>query len=70
MRKINTKSMDLNKETAMRLWSKFYGKVTKVKDFTGREIVKGASIIVTANLDGMLIISFHKAGVARLLIII
>ena len=34
--------MDLNKETAMRLWSKFYGKATKVKDFTGREIVKGA----------------------------
>ena len=26
----------------MRLWSKFYGKATKVKDFTGREIVKGA----------------------------
>ena len=34
--------MDLNKETAMRLWSKFYGKETKVRDFTGREIVKGA----------------------------
>lgn len=26
----------------MRLWSKFYGKATKVNDFTGREIVKGA----------------------------
>lgn len=42
MEKTYTKSMDLNKETAMRLWSKFYGKATKVKDFTGREIVKGA----------------------------
>ena len=26
----------------MRLWSKAYGKATKVKDFTGREIAKGA----------------------------
>lgn len=42
MKNTNTKFMDLNKETAMRLWSKFYGKATKVKDFTGREIVKGA----------------------------
>ncbi len=42
MEKTKTKSMDLNKETAMRLWSKFYGKNTKVKDFTGREIAKGA----------------------------
>ena len=42
MEKTKTKSMDLNKETAMRLWSKSYGKATKVKDFTGREIVKGA----------------------------
>lgn len=37
-----TKFMDLNRETAMRLWVKFYGKETKVKDFTGREIAKGA----------------------------
>ena len=42
MEKTKAKSMDLNKETAMRLWSKFYGKETKVKDFTGREIAKGA----------------------------
>lgn len=34
--------MDLNRETAMRLWTKFYGKETKVKDFTGRKIAKGA----------------------------
>lgn len=34
--------MDLNRETAMRLWGKSFGKVTKVKDFAGREIVKGA----------------------------
>lgn len=37
-----TKFMDLNRETAMRLWTKFYGKETKVKDFTGRKIAKGA----------------------------
>jgi len=36
------KHMDLNRETAMRLWNKSFGKDTKVKDFTGRTIVKGA----------------------------
>ena len=36
------KRMDLNKETAMRLWNKSFGKKTKVKDFTGRTIAKGA----------------------------
>lgn len=36
------KFMDLNRETAMRLWSKSFGKETKVKDYTGRTIVKGA----------------------------
>ena len=34
--------MDLNRETAMRLLSKSFGKKTKVRDFTGREIAKGA----------------------------
>ncbi len=34
--------MDLNHETAMRLWSKTFGKETKVKDYTGRIIAKGA----------------------------
>lgn len=34
--------MDLNRETAMRLWNKTFGKETKVKDFTGRTIAKGA----------------------------
>ncbi len=34
--------MDLNHETAMRLWNKTFGKETKVRDYTGREIVKGA----------------------------
>ena len=34
--------MDLNHETAMRLWGKSFGKETKVKDFAGREIAKGA----------------------------
>ena len=36
------KRMDLNRETAMRLWNKSFGKETKVKDFTGRTIAKGA----------------------------
>jgi len=34
--------MDLNRETAMRLWNKSFGKETKVKDFSGRTIAKGA----------------------------
>ena len=34
--------MDLNKETAMRLWNKTFGKETKVYDFAGRQMVKGA----------------------------
>lgn len=34
--------MELNKETAMRLWAKTYGRETKVKDFTGRTMAKGA----------------------------
>ena len=36
------KFMDLNKETAMRIWNKSFGKETKVKDFAGRIIAKGA----------------------------
>lgn len=42
MAKKQTQFMDLNRETAMRLWSKSFGKKTKVRDFTGREIAKGA----------------------------
>ena len=34
--------MDLNRETALRLWNKTFGKETKVSDFSGRRIVKGA----------------------------
>ncbi len=34
--------MELNRETAMRLWSKTFGKETSVCDFSGRKIVKGA----------------------------
>ena len=36
------KFMDLNRETAMRLWNKSFGKETKVRDFAGRTIAKGA----------------------------
>ena len=42
MDKNTTQFMDLNRETAMRLWNKQFGKETKVKDFAGREIAKGA----------------------------
>lgn len=34
--------MELNKETAMRLWNKTYGKTTSCMDYAGRKIVKGA----------------------------
>ena len=34
--------MDLNRETAMRLWNKSFGKETKAIDFAGRAIAKGA----------------------------
>lgn len=34
--------MELNKETAMRLWGSQFGKALRVKDFTGRLIVKAA----------------------------
>ena len=36
------KFMDLNRETAMRLWNKSFGKETKIRDFAGRIIAKGA----------------------------
>ena len=34
--------MDLNRETAMRLWNKSFGKESKAKDFAGRVMAKGA----------------------------
>ena len=34
--------MNLNHETAMKLWNKHFGKNIKAKDFSGREIAKGA----------------------------
>lgn len=36
------KFMDLNRETAMRLWNKAFGKETKARDFAGRMMAKGA----------------------------
>ena len=42
MEKSKQNFMDLNRETAMRLWNKSFGKETKVKDFAGRTIAKGA----------------------------
>ena len=37
-----TNAMVINHETAMSLWSKRYGKASKVKDFAGREMLKAA----------------------------
>lgn len=34
--------MDLNRETAMRIWNKSFGKEAKVADFAGRVMAKGA----------------------------
>ena len=34
--------MVINHETAMSLWSKRYGKASKIKDFAGREMIKAA----------------------------
>lgn len=42
MGKSKQQFMDLNRETAMRLWNKFFGKDTKAVDFAGRTIAKGA----------------------------
>ena len=42
MKSTQQKFMDLNRETAMRLWNKSFGRETKVKDFAGRTIAKGA----------------------------
>ena len=42
MGKIKQQFMDLNRETAMRLWNKSFGKDTKATDFAGRNIAKGA----------------------------
>ena len=36
------KFMNLNKETALRLWTKQFGKRQKALDFAGREIAKAA----------------------------
>ena len=35
-------AMIINRETAMSLWNKSYGKSNKIKDFAGREMVKAA----------------------------
>ena len=42
MGKIKQQFMDLNRETAMWLWNKSFGKDTKAVDFAGRTIAKGA----------------------------
>ena len=34
--------MEINKDTAMKLWNETYGKETKVHDYEGREIQKAA----------------------------
>lgn len=39
---MSEKRMDINHDNAMALWSKRYGKATRVKDFSGREMDKGS----------------------------
>lgn len=39
---MKTNVMVINRETAMLLWNKSFGKASKVKDFAGREIIKAA----------------------------
>lgn len=39
---MNANNMDINRETAMRIWSKRYGKEIRVTDFAGRIMVKSA----------------------------
>lgn len=40
--KNNEQIMEINHETAIRLWNNSYGKATKVADYAGREMAKGA----------------------------
>lgn len=42
MGNVKQQLMDLNRETAMRLWNRSFGKDTKAADFAGRTIAKGA----------------------------
>lgn len=39
---MKTSTMVINRETAMLLWNKAFGKSCKVKDFSGREMIKAA----------------------------
>lgn len=39
---METSTMVINRETAMLLWNKAFGKSCKVKDFSGREMIKAA----------------------------
>ena len=39
---MKTNAMNINREKAMSLWNKSFGKAVKAKDFAGREMVKGA----------------------------
>lgn len=39
---MSEKRMKINHDTAMAIWSKCYGKATRVKDFSGREMDKGS----------------------------
>ena len=43
--------MEINHETAMLLWKKRYGKETKVKDFSGREMDKGSYGNISLNAN-------------------
>ena len=44
--------MDFNRETAIHLWNKSFGKEAKVKDFAGRTIAKWAYNDRTITMTG------------------
>ena len=59
------KTMELNKETANRLWVKQFGKRQKAFDFAGREIAKLPTTTETVILDGMLTTFFRNQGAVK-----
>ena len=57
--------MELNRETAMRLWNKTFGKETSAHDLLVEKLSKVLTMTVIANLHGMWTIFIHKVKVER-----
>lgn len=54
----------------MRIWSKSFGKETKVKILLGEKLQKGLTMTETVSMVGMSTTFYPKAEVEKLLIII